>query len=69
MASKNNSEKPQGWCMKLRSMQEFETCEVVKSKRGYMLKGATKDGFKMAKVCSEEQGLQLISEGLATKGF
>lgn len=61
-----------GYCMKLKSKQEFtkESAEIHKTAKGaYMCKGKTKENFNMCALLSEENALKAIADGVAKKAF
>jgi len=64
------TEKLTGYCMKTKKQEEFETVEIVKTKRGgYMAKGKTAEGNTMCVMLSEAKALAAIEAGIAKKSF
>ncbi|MFA5067521.1 MAG: hypothetical protein WC466_05720 [Candidatus Izemoplasmatales bacterium] len=62
-------EKLIAYCLKTKTKEEMINAEIVKTSRGYMAKGETKDGNKMSLVMNEANAVKAIENGLAKKAF
>lgn len=64
------SEKLMAYCLKTKQKEEMLEPVVSLTKRGgYIVKGVTAEGNKMAKILSKENAENLISEGIAKKDY
>jgi len=58
------------WCMKTRQNEDVFEARITKTTKGrYMLRGVSKDGHNLCKLCSDKNATRYIAEGLAKQDF